>query len=280
MGSLNADMLCVGDVLESSAGLKLQITCPRLCCFRVDHRYPAIPPIAHSGTPGTVRQYASATARAGFFCKVLVPSTVAEGDTVRVNESPHPSYPLSYLADIVYGTSPMSVNLTGMDRQLIELCSMPELCFFEWRDRLVDYRAHLMNDHPIAQPDTMGHPVSYQEGLDLIAGEWCMLGSADNHAIHERAAREGVDHLRKQVGNVVTLRLEGDVVHSDKLCLEKKHIYGKLRNDRGHFAIEIDLGGFPAFPRYAFMTRIGISDPELFLMLSSGGKWRKIPNDV
>jgi len=276
----NSENLALGDEIESSSGLKMKITCPRLCCFRVDHRYPAIPTAAHSGAPGTVRHYASAAARAGLFVRILVPGTVGQGDTWKITASPHPSYPLSYLSNLVYGETPINVKFSGTDAQLLELCGIPELCSFEWKDRLLDYKANLLREHPIMQPDTMGHPVPYEEGLKLIVGEWCMLGTAGNAGLHERLAGEGKGYLLQQIGSRVIFRLEGGEVHSDKECLEKRHICGTPRNDRGNFAMEIDLGGFPAFPRYAYMTRIGAADPELFLLLSSGGKWLKIPDNA
>lgn len=282
---LDADRICLGDVLESTYGpLELQVTCPRLCCFRVDHRYPAIPPIKHSGHEGTVRHWASSNGRAGFLCRVLRPGSMQEGDTLRVVKRPHPQYPLSYLASLFYADSPLAVKFTGTEKQLLELCSLEDLCLMEWRERLIDYKAHLRVDHALMEPDSMGEPVPYEEGLKLIEGEWCRMGSAGHQGGHERIGQaephddEDMDFIRKQLEkeSTVVLTLKGSEVHTDKPTFEQKHWVGKVRNDHGHFAIEIDLGGFPSFPRYAFMTRAGRARGMLYLVMSSGGKWFKI----
>merc|ERR1740121_428681 len=120
----------------------------------------------------------------------------------------------------------------------------------------------------------MGKPISYEEGMKLISAEWCSLGSAGNGHIHERVAGMPVEHIQSQLESTMTLRLDGDAVRSDSAVCKRKDIQAILRNSHGNFAMEIDLGGFPAFPRYAFMTRVG---GEVYLMLSTGGKWRRIP---
>jgi len=276
---LDADSICLGDILESKdTFLKLQVTSPRLCCFRTDHRYPAIPAVKISGQKGTVRQWASSNSRAGFFCKVIRPGTVQEGHSFVLRPGRFQSYPLSYLAELCYMEKPTAINFTGNDAQLMELCDAEDFAMFEWRERLIDFRAHKKSGIQ-ALPEHMGNPIPYEEGLKLITGEWCSLGSANPNNVHERNAGMDVEHIRSQVESEIALKLEGDVVHSSAAVLENKHICAKVRNDHGNFAMEIDLGGFPAFPRYAFMTRFGHVD-DVYLMISTGGKWRRIPDDV
>eukprot|EP00929_Paragymnodinium_shiwhaense_P014511 TRINITY_DN122422_c0_g1_i1.p1 TRINITY_DN122422_c0_g1~~TRINITY_DN122422_c0_g1_i1.p1 ORF type:complete len:408 (-),score=55.15 TRINITY_DN122422_c0_g1_i1:212-1435(-) len=284
---LDAEELCLGDILKSKDNaLELQVTCPRLCCFRVDHRYPAIPEIAHSGEKGTVRQYASSNSRGGFFCKVLQPGLVQEGHEFVIERGHYKKYPLAYLAELLYKDTPLSVNFLGTPYQLAELCDCEDLCMFEWRERLIDLKAHRSNHEGEDAPDIPGEPVPYEEGLKLIRGEWCTTGSAKNPSIHERTsgrpalARTLTQHFRAQLKDTtIHLRLEGNSVHSDKPVFGKKHVHGHVRNNHGHFAMEIDCGGFPIFPRYAYMTRVGAALGEVFLVISSGGKWRKIPDD-
>jgi len=283
LDGFDGDNVCIGDVIESEYGpLQLQVTCPRLCCFRVDHRYPAIPPIKHSGHEGTVRQWCSSNGRAGFLCRVLRPGSVQQEDKLRVVRRPHPKYPLAYLASLFYEHSPLAIHFSGTEKQLVELCNMQELCMMEWRERLIDYQAHMTTGHALVDPDSMGEPITYEEGLKLIEGEWCLSGAAGHAGGHERMKQddphddEDVDYIRKLAGDTVVLSLIGSEVHTDKKVFEDKHWVGKLRNDHGHFALEFDLGGFPAFPRYAFMARVGKARGMIYLVISSGGKWFKL----
>merc|ERR1719382_1494336 len=142
LDGLDADSVCLGDELQSQYGpLRLKVTCPRLCCFRVDHRFPAIPTIKHSGAPGTVRQWCSSNSRAGFMCRVLHPGSVMAGDRMCVEKRPFPQYSLSRLAGMVYGKTPIHVNFTGTDDELVHLCGLEdELCHFEWRSALLHCR--------------------------------------------------------------------------------------------------------------------------------------------
>lgn len=277
---LDADNICLGDVLKSNAtnsGLELQVTSPRLCCFRADHRYPAIPEVKLSGANGTVRQWASSNSRGGFFCKVLRPGTVQEGDSFSLLPGNFQTYPLSYLAELLYAEKPTAVNFRGTDQQLKELCDAEELAMFEWRERLIDFCAHKKSGIEIPDTQNLGEPISYEEGVKLIQAEWCSLGSAGEGHFHERVAGMPIEHILSQLESTITLRLDGDAVRSDSTVLKKDGIHAYMRNNHGNFGLEIDLGGFPTFPRYAFMTRIC---GEVYLMISSGGKWRRIPDDV
>ncbi|CAE8649082.1 unnamed protein product [Polarella glacialis] len=129
---LDADKACLGDILQSTFGpLKLQITCPRLSCFRVDHRYPAIPPATtkatttattipqvRTGQPGSIRHYAASTGRAGFFCRVLCEGSIWQGDTLKLVQRPRPEFPLSRLAKLCYSESPLRIAFAGSDQEL------------------------------------------------------------------------------------------------------------------------------------------------------------------
>eukprot|EP00931_Biecheleriopsis_adriatica_P006040 TRINITY_DN107502_c0_g1_i1.p1 TRINITY_DN107502_c0_g1~~TRINITY_DN107502_c0_g1_i1.p1 ORF type:complete len:418 (+),score=57.07 TRINITY_DN107502_c0_g1_i1:90-1256(+) len=283
MDGFDADTICLGDVLQSSYGpLQLQVTCPRLCCFRVDHRYPAIPAIAHSGHEGTVRQWASSNGRAGFLCRVLRPGSVQQDDTFKVIKRTYAHYPLAYLAGLFYSKTPLAINFEGSEKQMKELCNCSELCLMEWRERLIDYQAHANSDLALVDSEGMGEPVPFEEGLKLIEGEWCQKGSAAHGGSHERIRQaephddEDTDYIRSLAGDTICLTLKDSEVHTDKAVFEKKHWVGKIRNDRGNFALEFDLGGFPSFPRYAFMTRVGRARGLVYLVLSSGGKWFKV----
>lgn len=268
LDGIDADSICLGDELQSEYGpLRLKVTCPRLCCFRVDHRYPAIPPVKHSGSPGTVRQWCSSNGRAGFLCRVLHPGSVMAGDKMQVDKRPYPKYALSRLAGMVYGKTPIHVNFTGDDDELIELCNMEEdLCHFEWRNALLHYRESLVQKRPLHVHESYGVPVSYEEGVKLIEGEWCRR---DGTSVSPDGAL-----MQQEIG----VTWQGDVLVGDKDMLEGQRCVGKPRNDHGHFALEIDLGGFPHFPRYAYMTRMGDASGLIQLIFSSGGRWFREPN--
>mmetsp|Transcript_30597 Transcript_30597/g.95097 ORF Transcript_30597/g.95097 Transcript_30597/m.95097 type:complete len:369 (+) Transcript_30597:150-1256(+) len=261
----DADSICLGDELQSEYGpLRLQVTCPRLCCFRVDHRYPSIPPIKHSGSPGTVRQWCSSNGRGGFMCRVVHGGSVMEGDKMKVEKRRCPQYPLSRLAGMVYGKTPIHIDFTGSDDDLIELCQMEEnLCHFEWHTPLVHYRDSLLQKRSLHVHDSYGTPITYEEGIKLITGRWCRRGESG-------LANDGA-FLQDEI-NVVW---EGDNLVADSKAF--KGWAGRPRNDHGHFAVEVDLGGFPHFPRYGFMTGSGDADGMINMIFSSGGRWFREP---
>eukprot|EP00416_Gambierdiscus_australes_P037980 CAMPEP_0171094578 /NCGR_PEP_ID=MMETSP0766_2-20121228/41631_1 /TAXON_ID=439317 /ORGANISM="Gambierdiscus australes, Strain CAWD 149" /LENGTH=394 /DNA_ID=CAMNT_0011553247 /DNA_START=83 /DNA_END=1267 /DNA_ORIENTATION=- len=282
MDGIDADSICLGDILESTYGpLEIQVTCPRLCCFRVDNRYPAIPAIKRSGAEGTVRHWCSTNGRAGFLCRVLRPGSVSEGDTLKVVKRPHPQYPISYLSSLCYADTPLQIKFAGTEKQLVELCHLEDLCLLEWRERLIDLRSHQKVEHALVEPDSMGVPIPYEEGLALLEGEWCLTGTAshngghDGHGGPEPHDDDDMDLVKTVMGDSVTLELKGNEVHTDKATFEKKHWVGRPRNHHGNFALELDLGGFPSFPRFAFMTRVGRARGVIYLVFAHGGKWFK-----
>eukprot|EP00928_Gymnodinium_smaydae_P033425 TRINITY_DN2394_c0_g2_i1.p1 TRINITY_DN2394_c0_g2~~TRINITY_DN2394_c0_g2_i1.p1 ORF type:complete len:370 (+),score=60.90 TRINITY_DN2394_c0_g2_i1:88-1197(+) len=268
LDGVDADSICVGDELQSEYGpLRLKVTCPRLCCFRVDHRYPAIPPIKRSGTPGTVRQWCSSNGRGGFMCRVVHPGTVMAGDKFKVEKRPHPKYPISRLAGMVYGKTPIHVDFNGNDDELQELCNMEEdLCHYEWLDALVHYKDSVMQKRPLQVHESLGSPVPYEEGVKLTEGLWFTQGGLE-------AARDGAYMQRE-----AKVSWDGDNLVVEPSVFAGVPFQLKPRNDHGHFAVEADLGGFPNFPRFAYMTRMSDVSGAVNLVFSNGTKWFKEPN--
>jgi len=258
---MDADSLCLGDELQSEYGpLRLQITCPRLCCFRVDHRYPAIPAIKRSGQPGTVRQYASGNGRAGLLARVLRPGTVMAGDEFKVCKRRYPQYPIAKLAGMIYGKTPLQVSFTGTDDELDHLCNMQEdLCHIEWLHPLNHYKESLTKQRPLHVHESLGTPIPYEEGKEKIVGIW-MIGKSE-------APKE------------VKLSWEGDKLVGDETVFDGLPCFGHPRNCEGHFAVEFDVGGFPHFPRFAYMTLSGCGRGFLQLIFSHE-QWTKEPEDV
>jgi len=256
---LDADNLCLGDELQSEYGpLRLKITCPRLCCFRVDHRYPAIPAIKYSGQPGTVRQYCSSTSHGGYFCKVLRPGSIMEGDEIKVCKRHFPQYPLAKLAGMVYGKTPLQVTFSGTDDELDELCNMKEdLCHFEWLNPITHYKDALSQSRPLQVHESLGTPVSYEEGKKNVAGQW-MIGTG---------AKE------------IQLSWQDDKLVGDETVFDDLPCVGHPRNYEDHFAVEFDMGGFPHFPRFAYMTTSGCGRGILQLIFSHD-KWMREPDVV
>lgn len=267
----DADSICLGDELQSEYGpLRLKVTCPRLCCFRVDHRYPTVPPIKHSGSPGTVRQWCSANGRGGFMCRVVHPGTVMEGDRMRVDKRPHPEYPLSKLAGMVFSKTPLHVDFTGTDDELSELCGMDEdLCHHEWRGALVHYRDSLAARRPLQVHESLGTPIPFEEGKALVAGRWCCARGGGVGACPGLAA-DGALAQRE-----VDLKWDGEVLQG--LAEDAPAQRCLPRNEGGHFALEVVAGGFPHFPRFAYMTRSSDATGIVSLVFSTGGKWFREP---
>ena len=172
----DAASLCIGDVLQATSAkrgsaaqatsepLRLQVTCPRRPCARID--------MAHGKTFSKhgVRAHCSKTGCAGFFCRVLSPGAVTHGTLLEVVERPWPQYPIARVADLLYGIDGAAdravYRLPGLERktragtvgmghgdqasivaswrgsiaELRELAEMAELCAFEWRDELAAMR--------------------------------------------------------------------------------------------------------------------------------------------
>jgi MOSC domain-containing protein YiiM len=176
-----AETLCIGDVLEivppdratrTEAGpssprnsrrgstLTLQVTSPRRPCAKVDHSF------GQTWDGGGVRAHTAMTARAGIFCKVLVPGALTDGAHLAVTERPYPQWPVARVAASLYGmegacANPKGYTLPhggtgrrgaiglgggretverlwrGTEAELRELAAMPELALLEWRDEFM-----------------------------------------------------------------------------------------------------------------------------------------------
>lgn len=111
-GDLTAKTLCIGDVLhivrpghgaapEEIVGV-LQVSNPRLPCFKVDHKHKTSQPGQPAAGP-TVRGTCAATGLAGFFCRVLQPGSLAAGDRLVLAQRHRPQWTLAGLSDLLYG---------------------------------------------------------------------------------------------------------------------------------------------------------------------------------
>jgi MOSC domain-containing protein YiiM len=142
----NADQVCVGDVFQvEGSPLLLQVTMPRLACMRPDKRNP-VGNGARSGEPGTVRHWASATGRAGLFCKVLAPGPIGEGDVLQLKYRSRPKWNLALLSSLCYASSPLQINWAGTRDELVELSEMDELGSYEWKERLWVHLEKIVNE--------------------------------------------------------------------------------------------------------------------------------------
>jgi MOSC domain-containing protein YiiM len=162
-GELVASKLCIGDIIHivrpdsanEIVGV-LQISNPRLPCFKVDHKH-------RTWTPGepmpalTVRGYCAQTGHAGFFCRVLRTGSIASGDRLVLAQRPLPQWTLSGISELMYGgINARQAELRkwrGTEEQLAELMGLkvqhsPDLPilrktdilqllgWFEWRQAL------------------------------------------------------------------------------------------------------------------------------------------------
>ncbi len=139
--------LCVGDVLsvlrEGAEVCACQITSPRWPCYKVDKRHSK--PLAAAKPEERVRGLCCATGLGGFFAKVILPGSIAPGDTIAVTKRPQPQWPVERVSRVFYGggnrrTAMMDV-WNGTEEELQECLQMTELAEFEWRDRLKQYVA-------------------------------------------------------------------------------------------------------------------------------------------
>ena len=89
---------CIGDVLENhESTLVLEISCPRKPCSRVDGRNGS--PFGLKG----VRRYSLNEGLSGFFCRVLSPGYIKEGDRLVRVSNPHPQWSIRRVCKAVYG---------------------------------------------------------------------------------------------------------------------------------------------------------------------------------
>lgn len=131
---MSADTLCVGDIIRlDNSPLVLQIKFPRLACMRPDKLHPTG---MRSGTEGTVRQFVSSNGRGGFFCEVLVPGPVGDGDVFRLDERVLPAWTLARIASMCYPKTPLKITWGGTADELSELIASPVLGDYEWKERL------------------------------------------------------------------------------------------------------------------------------------------------
>merc|ERR1719277_1984852 len=144
---------------------------------------------------------------------------------------------------------------------------------FEWREPLMDYVANLGRD--LKLKDSMGVALNYEEALRLIPGLWCAAGSAA-HAGHDGdiAASHAIRDDEAVILNVVDTP-EGPQVTADRQVFGGKTFLGKPMKMDGIFGMEVDMGEFPAFPSFAYVTRVGAGRGVLYMTWSMGGKWFK-----
>jgi len=165
---------------------------------------------------------------------------------------------------MLYGTSPVHMDFSGSDDELMELCGLGEdLCHFEWHAPLTLYRDSLLLKRSLQVHDSMGAPIAYEQGVGLITGRWCRRGQVG-------LARDG--SLQQ---DEIDVKWEGDGLVGDSQG--DKRLIGQPRNHHGHFAVEIDMGGFPLAPMFGFLTHPGKADGAIHVVFPNGITWFREP---
>jgi MOSC domain-containing protein YiiM len=111
-GDLTAKTVCIGDVLhvvrpgingtpDQIVGI-LQVSNPRLPCFKVDYKHKTSQPGEPSAAV-TVRGKCAASGLGGFFCRVLQPGSIAPTDRLVVAQRPHTQWTLARISELMYG---------------------------------------------------------------------------------------------------------------------------------------------------------------------------------
>lgn len=148
---LDAAAICIGDILEATRGsLRLEVTCPRRPCCKVDQQF------GQTWRGAGVRAHTARNGMAGFFCRVLKPGQLAAGDELQVVQRRRPEWSLRRVSDVVYGRTSGRTSVADeasysirclatienseeMDLRLAllrELVQVKELADFEWRDKI------------------------------------------------------------------------------------------------------------------------------------------------
>lgn len=111
-GELTAKTLCIGDVLhvvrsgvdgapDEIVGV-LQVSNPRLPCFKVDYKHKTSQPGEPSAAM-TVRGKCAASGLGGFFCRVLQTGSIAATDRLVLAQRPVPQWTLAGISGLMYG---------------------------------------------------------------------------------------------------------------------------------------------------------------------------------
>ena len=154
--------LCIGDVFAvkrrprsrgegmpnspAVSALRLQLSSPRRPGEKVDATFGG-----NSGPDG-VRAHTARTGLAGFFCRVLAPGSLVDGDILEVVERPNPQWSIERVSRLLYGmegvcddgfqlpgaknggATAVKEKWQGSEEELRELANLKELAGVEWRD--------------------------------------------------------------------------------------------------------------------------------------------------
>lgn len=131
---LHSGSVCVGDrfrVLRAGhpTGLELEVSSPRGPCSRVDARHGKTP------GPGGVAAACARTGLGGWFCRVVAPGSLQEGDTLHLALRIRPDWTLLRVSAALHGDELAPGTPTDeREAALRALAQLPELARFEWRD--------------------------------------------------------------------------------------------------------------------------------------------------
>jgi len=134
---IDASQIAIGDIFEIEGGLsplKVEITCPRLCCAWVDKR---------NGSPfglAGVKRFCNKSGLGGFFARVLVAGDLRDEMKFVRTAHPHPKWTLAYISEALYGEGPKTYLMAGWahwqrsKEELKELCKVEQLGEYEWKE--------------------------------------------------------------------------------------------------------------------------------------------------
>ena len=129
---LNERNVCVGDRFLAPSGLQIQVASPRKPCSRIDQTLGQ-----KYGLQG-VRHHCLSQTRAGWFCRVLQPGTLAKGDRLTLMRRPHPEWSLYRVGQLIYGGSGADQQPVwrGTEAERHALLSIPEFGRLDWKEHL------------------------------------------------------------------------------------------------------------------------------------------------
>ena len=134
---IDAQQIAIGDIFEIEGGLsplKIEITCPRLCCAWVDKRNGS--PFGSAG----VKRFCNKNGLGGFFGRVLVAGELRDEMKFVRTAHPHPKWTLAYISYALYGEGPKTYLMAGWahwqrsKEELKELCDIKQLGIYEWKE--------------------------------------------------------------------------------------------------------------------------------------------------
>ena len=169
---IDASQIAIGDIFEIEGGLsplKVEITCPRLCCAWVDKRQGS--PFGLAG----VKRFCNKNGLGGFFARVLVAGELRDEMAFVRTSHPHPKWTLAYISEALYGEGPKTYLMASWahwqrsKEELKELCKLEQLGLYEWKEEAEYILQHWKRYRPKTKRKTLPKKLTMMDRIRPLA---------------------------------------------------------------------------------------------------------------